>query len=168
VTGKQAVAVASEALEMFGGAGYIEDTGLPRLLRDAQVLPIWEGTTNVLALDALRGLGEGGVLEALVDQARQLAATAPSSGPARDAALRTIEEVAAWLREGRDLEAQARAAATALGRAFGLLLLCSQAQWSLQAEGDRRPAAAALRLSRRAGFNPWSDPDRAALANDEA
>ncbi len=63
-TGRQAVAVASEALECFGGAGYIEDTGLPRLLRDAQVLPIWEGTTNVLALDALRALAEGAVAEA--------------------------------------------------------------------------------------------------------
>ena len=52
-TGKQAVAVASETLEAFGGAGYVEDTGLPVLLRDAQVLPIWEGTTNVLSLDAL-------------------------------------------------------------------------------------------------------------------
>ena len=39
-------------LECFGGAGYVEDTGLPRLLRDAQVLPIWEGTTNVLSLDS--------------------------------------------------------------------------------------------------------------------
>ena len=38
-TGKQAVVVASEVLEAFGGAGYVEDTGLPRLLRDAQVLP---------------------------------------------------------------------------------------------------------------------------------
>src|SRR5690606_11820485 len=55
-TAKQAVAVASEALEAFGGAGYIEDTGLPVLLRDAQVLPIWEGTTNVLSLDVLRAL----------------------------------------------------------------------------------------------------------------
>jgi alkylation response protein AidB-like acyl-CoA dehydrogenase len=50
-TGKQAVATASEVLECFGGAGYVEDTGIPRLLRDAQVLPIWEGTTNVLALE---------------------------------------------------------------------------------------------------------------------
>ena len=55
-TGKQAVAVVSEAIECFGGQGYMEDTGLPRLLRDAQVLPIWEGTTSVLALDALRVL----------------------------------------------------------------------------------------------------------------
>src|ERR1051326_5818277 len=50
-TAKQAVSVASEVLESFGGAGYVEDTGLPVLLRDSQVLPIWEGTTKVLALD---------------------------------------------------------------------------------------------------------------------
>src|SRR5688572_31711663 len=50
ITAKQAVTVTSEVLESFGGAGYVEDTGLPVLLRDAQVLPIWEGTTNVLAL----------------------------------------------------------------------------------------------------------------------
>ena len=51
--------VASEVLESFGGAGYVEDTGLPVLLRDSQVLPIWEGTTNVLALDTLRALRGG-------------------------------------------------------------------------------------------------------------
>lgn len=65
MTGKQAVAVASEALESFGGAGYIETTGLPRLLRDAQVLPIWEGTTNVLSLDVLRALERTDALAAL-------------------------------------------------------------------------------------------------------
>ncbi|HTL33750.1 MAG TPA: acyl-CoA dehydrogenase family protein, partial [Kofleriaceae bacterium] len=59
-TGKQAVAVTSEAIEACGGAGYVEDTGLPRILADAQVLPIWEGTTNVLSLDTLRALGKGG------------------------------------------------------------------------------------------------------------
>eukprot|EP00731_Ephydatia_muelleri_P022899 Em0015g482a len=48
--------VASESLESFGGQGYIEDTGLPTLFRDAQVLPIWEGTTNILSLDVLRVL----------------------------------------------------------------------------------------------------------------
>ena len=59
-TGKQAMAGASEALEAFGGAGYIEDTHLPQLLRDAQVLPIWEGTTNVLSLDVLRAHAQRG------------------------------------------------------------------------------------------------------------
>ncbi|HKV50793.1 MAG TPA: acyl-CoA dehydrogenase family protein [Gemmatimonadaceae bacterium] len=66
-TGKRAVAIASEAIEAFGGAGYIEDTGLPRLVRDAQVLPIWEGTTNVLSLDVWRALAaEPDALDALV------------------------------------------------------------------------------------------------------
>lgn len=55
-TAKQVVLVVSEGLEFFGGQGYIEGTGIPELLRDAQVLPIWEGTTNVLCLDMLRAI----------------------------------------------------------------------------------------------------------------
>ena len=49
-TAKAAVSVVSEGLECFGGQGYIEDTGLPGLLRDVQVLPIWEGTFSVMSL----------------------------------------------------------------------------------------------------------------------
>ena len=41
--GKKVVANTSECIECFGGQGYIEDTGIPGFLRDAQVLPIWEG-----------------------------------------------------------------------------------------------------------------------------
>src|SRR5204863_4270071 len=55
-TAKRAIAVASETIEAFGGAGYGEDSGIPRLLRDAQVLSLWEGTTNVLSLDTLRAM----------------------------------------------------------------------------------------------------------------
>ncbi len=66
-TGKQVVSVISEVLESFGGAGYIEDTGLPELLRDAQVLPIWEGTTNILSLDVLRVLEKPSVFETFVE-----------------------------------------------------------------------------------------------------
>jgi acyl-CoA dehydrogenase len=72
-TAKLAVAAASEIVECFGGAGYVEDTGIPRLLRDAQVLPIWEGTTNVLAMDVVRALakapGSGEAFIARLDQA---------------------------------------------------------------------------------------------------
>lgn len=56
LTAKDSLQVTSEVCEGFGGAGYIEDTGIPKLLRDAQVFSIWEGTTNVLALDFLRAL----------------------------------------------------------------------------------------------------------------
>ncbi|XP_054721903.1 acyl-CoA dehydrogenase family member 11-like isoform X1 [Uloborus diversus] len=57
-TAKQAVSVVSEGIEAFGGQGYMEDTGLPVLLRDCQVLPIWEGTTNILSLDVLRSFSK--------------------------------------------------------------------------------------------------------------
>jgi len=53
-TAKYAVATASEGLESFGAFGYMEWSGLPSILRDAQVLPIWEGTTNVCSMDLLR------------------------------------------------------------------------------------------------------------------
>lgn len=55
-TAKIGVGLSSEVLESFGGAGYVEDTGLPQLLRNAQVLSIWEGTTNVLSLDVIRAV----------------------------------------------------------------------------------------------------------------
>lgn len=55
-TARTAVRHASEAVELHGGCGYIEDWPLARLFRDAQVLPIWEGTTNILALDTFRAL----------------------------------------------------------------------------------------------------------------
>lgn len=61
VTGKLAVPCVSEAMELIGGNGYIEDSVMPRLLRDAQVLPIWEGTTNILVLDAVRVAQKDGV-----------------------------------------------------------------------------------------------------------
>lgn len=53
-TAKQSIQYASEHIETFGGLGYLEDSGIPAMLRDAQVLSIWEGTTNVLSLDMLR------------------------------------------------------------------------------------------------------------------
>ncbi len=77
-TARDAVAGLSEVVESFGGAGYLEDTGLPQLLRDAQVLTIWEGTTNVLALDLLRALGQVGGLKVLHDWLAERLARIPA------------------------------------------------------------------------------------------
>lgn len=55
-TAKQSIKYASEHIEMFGGIGYLEDSGIPVMLRDTQTLSIWEGTTNVLSLDMLRAM----------------------------------------------------------------------------------------------------------------
>ena len=71
VTGKLAVPCVSEAMELVGGNGYIEESPMPRLLRDAQVLPIWEGTTNILVLDALRVMHKEGSQELLLSRVRQ-------------------------------------------------------------------------------------------------
>jgi putative acyl-CoA dehydrogenase len=53
---KRAPAHAAEALECLGGNGYVEESGLPRLYREAPLASIWEGSGNVAALDALRAL----------------------------------------------------------------------------------------------------------------
>ncbi|MCA2218942.1 acyl-CoA dehydrogenase family protein [Jidongwangia harbinensis] len=53
---KRQPAVVGEALECLGGNGYVEDSGLPRLYRDAPLNSIWEGSGNVQALDVLRTL----------------------------------------------------------------------------------------------------------------
>lgn len=66
-TAKKSILISSEVVEMFGGAGYVEDTGLPRLLRDAQVFAIWEGTTNVLSLDMLRAFERDQALPILLE-----------------------------------------------------------------------------------------------------
>jgi putative acyl-CoA dehydrogenase len=54
---KRQPAVVGEALECLGGNGYVEESGMPRLYRDAPLNSIWEGSGNVQALDVLRALG---------------------------------------------------------------------------------------------------------------
>ncbi|ACL66556.1 acyl-CoA dehydrogenase domain protein [Anaeromyxobacter dehalogenans 2CP-1] len=152
-TGKQAVAVASDAIEAFGGAGYVEDTGLPRLLRDAQVLPIWEGTTNVLALEAQRALAAEGAAEALAAEIQERLSQArdPALRPAVQAATGALARARAALAAGdapEVREAGARRLALTLGRTLALAHLAAHAQWALDAGRGRRATAAARRFAR--------------------
>lgn len=78
-SGKQGVFTVSESMEAIGGNAYIEDSILPRLLRDTQVLPIWEGTTNVLTLDALRAIERDRAHEAFFDRIHSALETARAS-----------------------------------------------------------------------------------------
>lgn len=175
LTGKQAVAVASEVLECFGGAGYIEDTGLPRLLRDAQVLPIWEGTTNVLSLDTLRALSRDGGLEVLGQRIHRLTQTrdhnlAEAGQVARESFTHATEWLSAAQQHGpAELEAGARRFATSLGRAVALSLLVHHAQWALDREGDPRPRAAARRFAQHGvdALGTTDSREARVLANDE-
>ena len=55
---KRGPAHAAEALECLGGNGYVEESGMPRLYREAPLVSIWEGSGNVAALDALRAMAK--------------------------------------------------------------------------------------------------------------
>jgi alkylation response protein AidB-like acyl-CoA dehydrogenase len=176
-TGKQVVAVTSEAIEAFGGAGYIEDTGLPRLLRDAQVLSIWEGTTNVLSLDVLRATARDGTLDAFgAAVSRRLDAlrdAAPREHAPRVAeALRRIVAHAARAAhdESSSREAAARSFAVALARTYTASLLLEHADWSAREEGadDARRAATVARRWCAQELAPLVVPDAAHRAASAA
>jgi alkylation response protein AidB-like acyl-CoA dehydrogenase len=145
-TAKVSIRIVSEALECFGGAGYIEDTGLPQLLRDAQVYAIWEGTTNVLSLDMLRAIGATGIapLRQAIDGLIGPADTPERSviGATLDAAEALLGDVVA---DRASLEASARGVAYTLARTMAAALLVRSAAWA-DATGDARPAAACRRF----------------------
>jgi alkylation response protein AidB-like acyl-CoA dehydrogenase len=153
-TGKLAVTIASEACECFGGAGYLEDSGIPQLLRDAQVWSIWEGTSNVQALDFLRAFRSVGGLQPLLSAQRAILSQVQASElegclrMARDA----VTRIAEWLQKAtsgdrEQLEAGARDVAISLARTMALSLLTRHAGWALRSESDPRPTAAARRFA---------------------
>jgi acyl-CoA dehydrogenase len=173
LTAKQSVQILSEVIESFGGAGYVEDTGLPLLLRDAQVLPIWEGTTNVLSLDLLRALEAVGGLAILKREIGIWLRDLREPQLVKIAAQieRAVEQAEAWLQQARgaDIEAGARRVAMTVGRAVELALLAQHAQWSLEQEKDPRTRAAARRFAAH-GISLLSEIDAAdsrRLARDE-
>ncbi|MGA7295999.1 MAG: acyl-CoA dehydrogenase family protein [Rhodanobacteraceae bacterium] len=147
-TGKLAVSIASEALECFGGNGYIEDTGLPQLLRDAQVYPIWEGTTNVLSLDLLRAFSASGITP-FRQHVETLLAAAPAdqAEPIRQALGRCEALLDKTANDSSRLQGLARGLAISLARIMAAALLWRQAHWdSAQSHGDARSAAALRRF----------------------
>ncbi len=75
------VEAASQCIEVVGGNGYNEDWGLTRLLRDAQCLPIWEGSENVCALDVLRAIRRDQAHEAALSRIDCALDRARSDGP---------------------------------------------------------------------------------------
>lgn len=164
-TGKLAVRIASETCEAFGGAGYIEDTGIPQLLRDAQVYPIWEGTTNVLALDSLRAIASVGV-EPLLDTADALLAEILKSRASASleaqamSVCAAIKQASQWLHRNAAnadaMQAGARDLAFTLARSMAAALLCRQAAYSIKETGDMRPSQA---LARFVGAGLVSLPD---------
>lgn len=144
-TAKQAVSVCSEIIESFGGAGYIEDTGLPRLLRDAHVLSIWEGTTNVLSLDTLRAIQKeealGPFLQEMTRHLEKVKASElqPYVAKIREATQAIGKHATQLASASKDLlQTGARDFAFSIARTYAALLLLQQAEWEMQKKSPSR------------------------------
>ncbi|MBI1239507.1 MAG: DNA alkylation response protein [Alphaproteobacteria bacterium] len=108
---KRAPTVVAEAMECHGGAGYVEESPIPRIFRQSPLNAIWEGSGNVIALDLLRALGrEPEARAALVAELRDAA-----SG---DAGLHSVADEGEAILSGAIPEAHARHAVERL--ALGL------------------------------------------------
>ncbi|WP_282695652.1 acyl-CoA dehydrogenase family protein [Streptomyces sp. CC208A] len=99
---KRCVPVVAEALECLGGNGYVEESGLPRLLRESPLNSVWEGAGNIQALDVLRALRtEPAALDAYLREVGE----ARGADPRLDRAIRGL---LAELADLEGIEARAR------------------------------------------------------------
>src|SRR3954451_8412220 len=133
---KRTPAVVAEALEVLGGNGYVEESGMPRLYRQAPLNSIWEGSGNVIALDVLRALGRS---------SESLAAVTAEIELARGVDARfddAVKRLSAELGDPDQLPLRAR-------RIAGLLALCLQG--SLLLRHAPAPVADAFCASRLGG-----------------
>lgn len=148
---KLGVRIASETVEVFGGIGYLEDSGIPLLLRDAQVFPIWEGASNVQALDFLRALEKTG-MEPLVEAVDGWLETADgvAAGPDAEAVHGAIRHADTWLRDhardGDTLQAGALRLGTTCARSIAAALLARHAAWMQRHQNDSASAKALRRF----------------------
>ena len=154
---REAIGAASQALELLGGNGYMEDWPMARQLRDAQCHTIWEGTENILLHRRPPGhalaRARTRALLARVERALDGAGSSPGLGPVVDAVAQRR-----WARPARR-SSTSTAASNEMqllhARRFAYLLadlvegalLLDEASWQLERDGDARKAvvAAALR-----------------------
>ncbi|MFC6953574.1 acyl-CoA dehydrogenase family protein [Halorubellus litoreus] len=151
-TGRMAVDTASYAMEILGGNGYVNDFVTNRLLRDAQVLPIWEGTSNILSLDLLRALDREDAHEPLLERIQSHLDTATHDALADATAVVEAEyaELGGALAhlgtlDGEAAQLKAKDLADYVFDVYTASLLCEMAQRDLE-DGDGRLALVARRF----------------------
>ncbi|WP_027013805.1 acyl-CoA dehydrogenase family protein [Comamonas composti] len=121
--------VTGDAMEVRGGCGYIEEWSDPRLVRDAHLGSIWEGTSNIVALDVIRAIKREGSLPVLQAHAAQLLAETEASADFKAALSACMDKAAALglraAQEGGDK--LARAAASGLYNCFTAIAMAWEA-----------------------------------------
>jgi alkylation response protein AidB-like acyl-CoA dehydrogenase len=166
--------VVQEAMEIRGGNGYIEDWPNARLVRDADVNAIWEGSSNIVALDVARAMAREGAGEALFGALTEKLAGLREPAVARAAALtrRALDRLAARFAETAALDANTqqlplRGLVDRLGQLTCITLLLEEAEAQATQDGSYRQLFLASRFLRRAIYphpdGPGFDTDRAAF-----
>ncbi len=150
---RRGVELASQAVEIHGGNGYIENWPVARQLRDAQCHTIWEGTENIICLDVLRSMTKEHAEEALF--ARVERAIGGAEHPALTGAVtqigRSVDELkdaAAYLeRAPQEIRLlQARRLTGYMADVAQAALLVEEATWELAHKGSARKAVVARRF----------------------
>ncbi len=133
--------VTGDAMEVRGGCGYIEEWSDPRLVRDAHLGSIWEGTSNIVALDVLRAIRREGSLPALQQHAAGLLAQTDAAPAFKQALHAALERAAAFAAAAVDANAEgerlARTAASALYNSFTAIAMAWEASRTASAERMR-------------------------------
>ncbi len=145
------ITAASDAIEVHGGNGYIEQWPVARLLRDAQVNTIWEGPDNILCLDVRRGIERDEAHLPFLARLRSACEVAPAGDEETTATVRAaIEDVAEAIERWRHLDravAEARLAplAKAMADVYAAAVLVEAAAWeSTVGDGSRKTLVARL------------------------
>jgi acyl-CoA dehydrogenase len=174
--------VTLEALEMRGGNGYVEDWVNPRLLRDAIVNVIWEGSSNVIVLDVTRAIDREGAGAALLGMLHQRLQTLeqPIVAPVAQQVKSLLQQLSTRLHELTTIDSESaqlpmRGLVERMAQLTIVTLLLEQAQAELQrgpaGTGKRKWLIALLYLHRHILVHPdgWAaDNDPTALNHFDA
>jgi hypothetical protein len=142
------ITAASDAIEIHGGNGYIEQWPVARLLRDAQVNTIWEGPDNILCLDVRRGIEREGADVAFLERVRAACAVAADDDLTAVLVRTRVDELESAIGRWRALDrevAEARLYPLARGMAdvYAAALLVEAAAWEEEHLGSDRKALVA-------------------------
>jgi alkylation response protein AidB-like acyl-CoA dehydrogenase len=151
------ISMASDAVEVHGGNGYIEDWPVARIYRDAQVNTVWEGPDNIICLDVRRAMQRDKADGPLLDRIREAIENAGET----DATVQTVagratdlrDAIAAWKQlEPQRAEARLFPLAQFMAEVYAGALLVEQAAWERQERGtDRKALVARLYANRYLG-----------------
>ena len=147
------ITMASDAIEIHGGNGYVETWPVARLLRDAQVNTIWEGPDNILCLDVRRGIERNQAHEPLLERLHDAVSVSDDDDTTRLVS-RRIEDldaaITAWTKlDGGVAEARLFPLAQFMGDVYAGALLTEQAAWERATRQTERKALIAWLYAQR-------------------